>query len=114
MPKVILSEEIGKEFAKIQARAEKGDGEAKYLLKIIDKGIAKLATNVEVGKKIQKYLWPVEYTRKYGITNLWKLNLDSYWRMIYTIRGTNIEIIAFVLDLLSHKKYDKKFGYKSR
>ena len=114
MPGVVLSEEVGKEFAKIQARAEKGDGEAVYLLRIVDKGIAKLAVDIQAGKKIQKRLWPVEYIRTYGVTNLWKLNLDSYWRMIYTIRGSNVEIIAFVLDILNHKKYDRKFGYKSK
>ena len=30
------------------------------------------------------------------------------------VKKAPIEIIAFVLDILSHKKYDKKFGYKSR
>jgi hypothetical protein len=113
MPGVVLSEEVAREFSRIQARAEKGDGEARYLLGIINKGIAKLAEDVEAGRKIRKRLWPAEYSRKYGVTNLWKLNLDSYWRMIYTIRGSNVEIISFVLDILDHKKYERKFGYRN-
>jgi len=33
--------------------------------------------------------------------------------MIYTICGTEIEVISIVLEVLDHKDYDKKFGYKT-
>jgi hypothetical protein len=35
--------------------------------------------------------------------------------MLYTLTNgdSEIEIIAFVLDVIDHKEYDKKFGYKS-
>ncbi|MBI3413044.1 MAG: hypothetical protein HY051_03125 [Candidatus Aenigmarchaeota archaeon] len=72
-----------------------------------------MVANVQAGKHIPKKLWPTEYVRKYDITNLWKLNLDSYWRALYTLRGGQPEIIAFVLDLMDHKEYDRKFGYKT-
>jgi len=32
--------------------------------------------------------------------------------MIYTIRGSEIEIIALILDIIDHKEYNKKFGYR--
>jgi len=34
--------------------------------------------------------------------------------MLYTLTNgeTEIEIIACVLDVIDHKKYNKKFGYK--
>jgi hypothetical protein len=34
--------------------------------------------------------------------------------MLYTLRDgeTEIEIIAFILDIIDHKDYNKKFGYK--
>jgi len=34
--------------------------------------------------------------------------------MVYTIRGSNVEIISLILDIMDHKDYDKKFGYKKR
>lgn len=46
-------------------------------MKIIDKGVAKLKRNQEAGKRILKRLIPREYVVKYGVTNLWKLNLDK-------------------------------------
>lgn len=36
--------------------------------------------------------------------------------MLYTLKDgeSRVEIIAFVLDILDHKKYDRKFGYRGR
>jgi len=112
MTEIQLSQEFSHEFAKLQRRREKGDGEAEYLLKLVEKGIAKLIENHEAGQKIQKRLWPKYYVQKYGISNLWRLRLDDFWRMIYTVIGENIRIVAVVLEVMDHKKYDKRFGYK--
>jgi len=37
-----------------------------------------------------------------------------FWRMLYTLTEdeTTVEIIAFVPDIIDHKEYDKKFGYR--
>jgi len=45
---------------------------------------------------------------------LFRVELPNFWRMLYTLveGGTKIEIIAFVIDILDHKNYDKVFGYK--
>jgi len=36
--------------------------------------------------------------------------------MLYTLTDgeSKIEIIAFVLDIIDHELYDKKFGYKEK
>ena len=62
------------------------------------------------GNSIEKKKIPPEY----GVQNLWRVELTGYWRMLYTIKGNQIEVICFVLDILDHKKYDKKFGYKKK
>lgn len=51
---------------------------------------------------------------KYGVTNLFRIELSNFWRMLYTLTNDEmeIEIIAFVLDIIDHKEYDKKFGYR--
>lgn len=112
MNEIQLSREFSKEFAELQKRAENGEGEAEYLLKLVDKGIAKIINNHESGQKIQKKLWPEYYSQKYGVTNLWRLRLDNFWRLIYTVMSDRIKIVAIVLDVLNHRDYDKKFGYK--
>ena len=106
-----FSKEFSEEYAKLKRRAESGRGEARYLVKIIDKGVAKLKRDREAGKRIPKRLIPREYVVKYGVTNLWKLNLDRYWRMIYTIVGDKVRLVSIVIKVLDHKKYDRKLGY---
>lgn len=108
---VLLSQGFNKEFVGLKIKATKGDGEAKYLLKIISKGIEKLKKDKEVGKRIKKGRIPAYYSSKYEVTNLWKLNLDIYWRMVYTIMGDEIRLMTIVLDILDHKKYERRFGY---
>ncbi len=82
------------------------------MLKLIGKGIARLVENHESGQKVPKKLWPKYYVQRYGINNLWRLRLDDYWRMIYTLVGEHVRIVAVILEVLNHKDYDKRFGYK--
>lgn len=49
-----------------------------------------------------------------GVTNLFRVELTGYWRMLYTLKGDEIEIVAIVLLLVDHERYNKIFGYKGR
>ncbi len=44
------------------------------------------------------------------------MELPNFWRMMYALVNgeTDIEIIAFVLDITDHRTYDRKFGYRGR
>lgn len=84
------------------------------LLNSIKQKIDLLRDNPEYGFHIQKDRIPKEYVKIYDVRNLWKINLSGAWRMIYTIRGSNIEIISLILDIINHNYYNKKFGYKKR
>lgn len=82
------------------------------LLNSIKQKIELLRDNPEYGVHIPKNKIPKEYVRDYDANNLWKVNLSGAWRMIYTIRGSEIEIISLILDIINHKDYEKKFKYK--
>ena len=73
-----------------------------------------IKANIHYGEPIAKRLIPEEYKTKYETTNLFRVELPNFWRMLYTLTDgeSQIEIVAFVLDVLNHKEYDKKFGYK--
>lgn len=83
------------------------------MVKLIEKGVDKLRFDYRRGEHISRKKIPAEYFEKHGVENLWKLNLNSFWRMIYTVHGNNIEVISIILEVLDHKKYDRKFGYKT-
>ncbi len=111
MHEIRYSNEFNKDFIKLKDKAEKGNSEAKYLVELIKKASIKLSKDKEAGKKIPKKLWPKEYIKKYDIKNLWKYNLNSYWRLVYTITANEIDFFLIYLDYLDHKKYNRKFKY---
>lgn len=82
----------------------------------MNKKVELIKENIHYGEPIGKDLIPKEYKEKYGITNLFWVELPNFWRMLYSLTNgeTKIEIIAFVLDVIDHKKYNKKFGYKKK
>ncbi|MFH1669287.1 MAG: hypothetical protein ABIA62_05140 [Candidatus Woesearchaeota archaeon] len=104
-----LNRLVGEETAKGITKSEH-----QTLFNSIKQKVEFLKENPEYGIHVEKRKIPKEYVLDYDATNIWKVNLSGYWRMIYTIRGTEVDIIAVVLDILDHKAYDKKFGYKSR
>ena len=113
MFKVIASEQFSKELEELRKKVKQNDNESAKLLKLIEAGIEKLKYNYKYGDHVSKEKIPKEYLEKFGVKNLWKLNLGSFWRLLYTIRGTEIEVISIILEVLDHKEYDRKFGYKT-
>jgi hypothetical protein len=80
----------------------------------VNKKTELIKANTHYGSPISKEKIPREYIDKYGITNLFHVELSNYWRMLYTLTNdeAEIEIIAFVLDIIGHQEYDRKFGYR--
>jgi mRNA-degrading endonuclease RelE of RelBE toxin-antitoxin system len=67
-----------------------------------------LKINPFYGDNLEKRKIP----KKLGVSNLWRLELNNYWRMLYTIKGDSVEVVCFILEIFNHKKYDKFLGYK--
>jgi hypothetical protein len=63
------------------------------------------------GEKIEKSKFPKYYVLKYGINNLYKYNLNGGNRLIYTLVADESGVALVVLDVLSHKEYERRFGY---
>ena len=116
--RVILLDEADNEYKKLngavgqQIKEGKKSTDEMRLLRSIKQKIEFIKENPQYGIHIPKNKIPKDYINKYDVNNLWKVNLSGAWRMIYTIRGSEIEIIALILDIINHKKYNKKFGYR--
>lgn len=114
--RVILIGEAEEEFEELNriVGEEQGKGisnsENQQLLRSIKRTSELLKKNPMFGIQIRKKLIP----KKIPVSNLWKVNLTGYWRMLYTIRGDKLEIVCFILEICDHKKYDKIFGYRRR
>jgi len=90
-----------------------GKFEDKALAEFLNRAMDDLLENPLCGIKIPSKLWPKEYIQKYKIDNLRKYDLPNSWRLLYTLRGNEIEIISVLIEWLNHKEYDRKFGYKT-
>ena len=85
--------------------------EDQRLYKWLDRAFDDLAENAFCGIQIPKKLIPKKYIQQYGIDNLWKYNLPNAWRLLYSVARDEIIIISIILEWLSHKEYEKRFGY---
>jgi hypothetical protein len=63
------------------------------------------------GIKIPIKLIPKDWKKKYGINNLYKYNLPNAWRLMYSLAGNRVELIAIVLGCFNHKEYERIFKY---
>ena len=112
--RIILLDEADKEYKRLneivgkQTQQGRTSSPEMQLLKSIKQKRDFIKANPFYGDNIPKNLIPKEY----NVKNLWRVELTNFWRMLYTIKGDQIEIVCFILDIIDHNKYNKKFGYK--
>ncbi len=117
--RVVLSAEAQKQYDELKEEVEKEKREGvkssfnQQLLKSLENKIEYLKMNPVAGDNAQKPL-PKELITKYDINNLWIIDLVNYWRMLYTLKPYEVEIVAFILCWMDHGKYNKLFGRKGR
>ena len=90
---------------------ETGKFEDKKLFNFINRARNDLLQNPLCGIHIPNRLIPEEYTKNYGLTNLWKYDLPDGWRLLYTLLGDELKIVAVILEWLTHKEYERRFSY---
>ncbi len=106
--RVLLKGQAKESYLELKKRDDK---ESTTLLNSIQRIIDILKENPQFGDPIAKRLIPIKFKQD-GIQNLYRVELSNYWRLLYTLEGTKVEIFAFVLSIVDHKEYDKLFGYK--
>jgi hypothetical protein len=113
--RVILSPEAEEVYRYLNEHAAHTPTEQTFL-NAVRKKIELIKINPRYGDSIPKRLIPREYIAKYGVNNLFRVELPRYWRMLYTLTEgeSQIEIVAFILDIFDHKRYNRKFGYKNQ
>jgi len=106
--RILLKGQAKESFIELKKRDDK---EAKSILNSFERIKNILKENPQYGNPISKELIP-ESLKKQGITNLYRVELSNFWRMLYTLEGNQIEIFLFILTITDHPTYNKLFGYK--
>jgi len=113
--RVKLSPEAEEVYKRLNEEAPTSKTE-RMILKAVNQKVELIKSNPHYGEPIAKNLIPGEYKLKYGATNLFHVELPAFWRMLYSLTDgeSEVEIVAFILDITNHKTYDKKFGYRGK
>ncbi|MFT4343750.1 MAG: hypothetical protein ACMXYE_03305 [Candidatus Woesearchaeota archaeon] len=104
MIKVLFSSKAEKIYQKLKDSKLKED---RILLKAIDTKVLLIKSDPQIGDQIRKKSIPKELK----VHNLFRIALPCYWRMLYTLERDNVTIIAFVIDITTHKQYDRIMKY---
>jgi len=105
------------EYVFLQERVEQGiksRGKPTYeqLLNSINKTLENLKNNPTYGVLVPRKYLSKKVITKYGTDKIFRVELIGYWRLLYTLIGDEIKIIAFILEYLNHDDYNKLFEYK--
>jgi len=101
---IFADDKIEKEFNNLSENDE--------LKRHINRAIDEIKNNAFCGIQLPKRLIPKEYIQKFGVRNLWKYDLPSGWRLIYSISTPNkIEILTIILEWFNHPEYERRFHY---
>lgn len=92
-------------------KLQEGAFEDKKLFEAINRAIDNLKNNPLYGTRVPSQQVPKEYVKRYQVTNLWKCDLPNAWRLIYTIKGDDVEIVSMILEWMTHKEYERRFNY---
>ena len=115
--KIILSEKVAieyKDLNRIVFEERKKEVDSSFhqtLLRSIERTRDLLRANPFYGNQISKKLIPKELIKNYEIDNLWKYDLPSGWRLLYSIANGEAVVIAIIIEWFDHKNYERRFNY---
>jgi len=79
--------------------------------------IARLKQDVFAGDQVPKDRIPLQLATRSGLpsplTNAWRFELPLAHRGVYTVQSApGVGPVVLILEILSHKEYDRMFGYR--
>ncbi len=116
---VEFDKEAYKEYRELQdlvAQGKRAKQKPTYeqLLSSINTSLRNIKANPYYGDLIPRKYISKATVNKYGTGKIFRVELVGFWRLLYTVIGEKAKIIAFILEYMDHKKYNKVFGYKKK
>jgi len=108
-PKIFLTKELSNYLRELSSSSP--DSPEK---KMVDEMISVLKENTLAGEAIRKNQIPKHYIAKYGVNNLFRYHHPGGYRSCYTLVECNKNgVCPLILDFMSHREYDQRFGYNT-
>ena len=105
--RIFLKDQAKERYVQLQLDHQK---ECRIILRAIERIKDLLKNNPQCGNPLSKRLIPKRFLKE-GIHNVYRVELPNYSRRVYTIESSSDEIFIFILAIMTHKEYDKLFGY---
>lgn len=103
--KVVIHPEVEDQYDTWEAAAEEGKQPAQAVWNSFETALFRIKNDGQWGEVIPKSSIPPYFRKKYGVENLYCVDLASFHRCFYTI--VNRDIVF--LDLVDHDTYDDWF-----
>ncbi len=79
----------------------------------VEEAFTDLRGNYQAGNKVPQYLWPKYYEKRWGVNNLYVYRLGRDWRLTYFLDWPAVGVQVICLEILTHREYDNRFGYRT-
>jgi hypothetical protein len=66
------------------------------------------------GEVVRKHAIPRSLVAKHGLENLYGEDLPSFWRLLYSMVRREGRRVILVVEIVSHKEYDRWFPGRGR
>lgn len=96
---------------KVKESLNKLKKEDSNLHRFVIRAFEDIEKNAFCGIQVPKRLIPREYLKKFNVKNVWKYNLPGAWRLLYSVRGSDLLVFSIILEWMDHKTYERKFKY---
>jgi hypothetical protein len=73
-----------------------------------------LLSNCLHGEVVRKSAIPGSLRNKYGLENLYVEDLPDFWRLLYTVVKKEGRRVILILEVVSHREYDRWFPGRRR
>lgn len=114
-----FDEKANQEYLELQrlvAEGIKAKKEPTYeqLLTSVNNALRNIKADYRHGDLIPRKYISKETIKRYGTERIFRVELVGYWRLLYTVIGDEVKIIALILEYMDHERYNKVFGYRKR
>lgn len=79
------------------------------LLAAVERVVSSLEQDPHFGQPIARRL-----RSRFDTRNLFRVTLPRFWRLLYTLEHDEEGQLVIIVEILDHKLYDKRFGYKKK
>ena len=107
---VIIHDEVVQSYDAWATLALQNRQPAQAVWRSLQVAILRIRSNAQFGEVVRQAFIPHYFREKYGVSNLYCLDLAAYHRCFYTI----VNRAVIVLDIVDHPDYDKWFPGRRR